>query len=215
MHTYFGIPDIAMEVAYSLDYLHMNPDDQIAIYNVAFLQYSAYLQWSKSALCHRYYFELPDRIQDIISTREEGKPSTFQTLYSIAISIDNHFWEQKCKSERAPHSTPQHSSYLKCSKSRPNLSLSDSNADMEALESSDGFSTWWHTLSPDIPDSDSGLSLAIFDSGSIVSQLATSALFFASQQILSLELSDSDSVLSFLTSGSVPEVQNLQSNSSL
>ena len=77
MHTYFGIPDVAMESAHSLDHLHMNPDNQITIYNVAFLQYSAQLQWTESALCHRYYSGLPDRIQDIISTREGDKPSTF------------------------------------------------------------------------------------------------------------------------------------------
>ena len=105
MHTYFGIPDVVAEAAHSLDHLRMNPDDQIATYNIAFLWCSAQLQWSESAFCHRYYFGLPDRIQDIISTREGGKPSTFRTLYSTAISIDNHFWERKHESRRAPYST--------------------------------------------------------------------------------------------------------------
>jgi len=91
MHTYFGIPDVVAEAAHSLDHLRMNPGDRIAIYNVAFLRYSAELQWTENALCHRYYSGLPDRIQDIISTREGGKPSTFQSLYSTAVSIDNHF----------------------------------------------------------------------------------------------------------------------------
>jgi len=104
IHIYFGIPDVTAEAAHSLDYLRMNPDNQIAIYNVAFLQYSAELQWTENALCHRYYSGLPNHIQDIISTREGGKPSTFQTLYSTAISIDNHFWERKRESERALHS---------------------------------------------------------------------------------------------------------------
>jgi len=106
IHTYFGILDITAEAAHSLDHLHMNPNDWIAIYNVAFLWYSTQLQWTESALCHRYYFGLPDRIQDIISTCEGGKPSTFQTLYSTAVSIDNHFWEWKHESGRAPYSTP-------------------------------------------------------------------------------------------------------------
>jgi len=169
MHTHFGIPDVAAKAAYSLDHLRMNPDDQIAIYNVAFLRYSAHLQWSESALCHRYYFGLPDRIQDIISAREGDKPSTFQALYSTVISIDNHFWEWKRESERALHSTLQYSSYQECSKSGTSLSLSNSDANIKASESSDGFSTWRHTPSPDIYDSDSGLSSSISDSGSIVS----------------------------------------------
>jgi len=37
MYTYFGIPDVTTELAHSLDHLHMNPDDRITIYNVAFL----------------------------------------------------------------------------------------------------------------------------------------------------------------------------------
>jgi len=60
-------------------------------HDIAFLWYSANLQWTENTLCHRYYFGLPDRIQDIISTHERGRPSTFQTLYSTAISINNHF----------------------------------------------------------------------------------------------------------------------------
>jgi len=62
MHTYFGIPDVVAEAAHSLDHLHMNPDDRIAIYNIAFLRYSAELQWTENALCHRYYSGLPDCI---------------------------------------------------------------------------------------------------------------------------------------------------------
>jgi len=37
IHTCFGLPDIVAEAAHSLDHLCINPDDQIAIYNVAFL----------------------------------------------------------------------------------------------------------------------------------------------------------------------------------
>jgi len=205
MHTYFGIPDVTMEAAHSLDHLHMNPDDQIAIYNVAFLRYSAQLQWTESALCHRYYSGLPDRIQDIISTREGGKPSTFQTLYSTAVSIDNHFWERKCESERTLHSAPQRFLYLECSKSISHLSISDLGSDIDASESSDIYPTWRHTLPLSISDSGSGLSSSVSDSGSIVSK-SSSVLFSALQQISLLELSDSDSVLSFSTSGSILRV---------
>jgi len=206
MHTYFGIPDVAAEAAHSLDHLRINPDDQIATYNVAFLWYSAQLQWPESVFCHRYYFGLPDRIQDIISTHEGGKPSTFQTLYSTAVSIDNHFWEWKRESRRAPYSTPQRTSYQECSQSVSQLSISDSGSDMEASDSSDGFPTWQHTLSLGISDSCSGLSSSVSDSGSIVCQSSTSAPYSALQQLLSSELSDSHPVLSFSTSGSVSEI---------
>jgi len=205
MHTYFSIPDVTAEAAHSLDHLRMNSDDQIAIYNVAFLRYSAQLQWTESALCHRYYSGLPDRIQDIISICEGGKPSTFQTLYSTAVSIDNHFWERKHESERTLHSAPQRSLYPECSESVSHLSISDPGSDIDASESSDIYPTWRHTPPPDISDSDSGLSLSVSDSGSIVSK-SSSILFSAPQQIPSSELSDSDSVLSFSISGSIPRV---------
>ena len=177
MHTYFGIPDIVAEAAHSLDHLHMNSDDQIATYNIAFLQYSTMLQWTENTLCHRYYFGLPDRIQDIISTHEGGKPSTFWSLYSTAVFINNHFWEQKCESKRAPYSTPQYPVSLESSESVSNLSLSDSNSNVGASESSDKFPTWRHTPSLDLSDSVSKLSLSsVSDSGSIVST-STSTLF--------------------------------------
>jgi len=203
MHTYFSIPDVTAEAAHSLDHLHMNPDDRIAIYNIAFLRYSAQLQWKESALCHRYYSGLPDRIQDIISTREGDKPSIFQTLYSTAVSIDNYFWEWKRESERAPHSAPQRSLYPEYSESVSDLSISDPGSDINASESFYIYPTWQHTPPPDISDSDSGLSSSVSDSGSIVSKSSASALFSAPQQIPSSELSDSDSVLSFSTSGSI------------
>jgi len=206
MHTYFGTPDVVAEAAHSVDHLRMNPDDRIATYNVAFLRCSAQLQWPESAFCHRYYFGLSDRIQDILSTREGGKPSNFRTLYSTAVAIDNHFWERKCESKRAPYSTPQRTSYPECSRSISHLSIADSGSDMEASDSSDGFPTWQHTPSPDVSDSGSGLSSSVSDSGSIVSESSTSALFSAPQQIPSLELSDSYSALSFSTSGSVSKV---------
>jgi len=43
IYMYFGTLDIVAEAAHFLDHLCMNPDNQIAIYNIAFLQYSAEL----------------------------------------------------------------------------------------------------------------------------------------------------------------------------
>ena len=83
--------------------------------------------------------------------------------------------------------------------------MSDPGSDIETSESSDIYSTWQHTPPLDISDSDSGLSLFVSDSGSIVSK-SSSVLFSTPQQIPSSELSDSDSVLSFSTSGLVPRV---------
>ena len=84
--------------------------------------------------------------------------------------------------------------------------LSDPGSDVEALESSGKLSTRQHTPSPDLSDSDSELLSSVSNSGSIVSESPTSALFPAPQQILLLELSDSASVLSSLTSGSDPGI---------
>ena len=84
--------------------------------------------------------------------------------------------------------------------------LSDPGSDVEALESSGKLSTRQHTPSPDLSDSDSELLSSVSNSGSIVSESPTSALFPAPQQILLSELSDSASVLLSLTSGSDPGI---------
>ena len=84
--------------------------------------------------------------------------------------------------------------------------LSDPGSDVEALESSGKLSTRQHTPSPDLSDSDFELLSSVSNSGSIVSESPTSALFPAPQQILLSELSDSASVLSSLTSGSDPGI---------
>ena len=70
MHTCFGIPDVVVEAAHSLDHLRINPDDRIATYNVAFLWYSVMnIKWDYS-----YYQPWSDNewlVDEIIAMREE------------------------------------------------------------------------------------------------------------------------------------------------
>jgi len=70
MHTCFGIPDIIVEAAHSLDHLRINPDDRIATYNVAFLWYSVMnIKWDYS-----YYQPWSDNewlVDEMIAMREE------------------------------------------------------------------------------------------------------------------------------------------------
>jgi len=58
------------------------------------MRYASQLGWENSVLCHRYYQGLPNRIQDPISTREQGKPTSFQDMYVLAMTIDHRYWEQ-------------------------------------------------------------------------------------------------------------------------
>jgi len=70
MHTCFGIPDVVVEAAHSLDHLRINPDDRIATYNVAFLWYSVMnIKWDYS-----YYQPWSDNewlVDEMIAMREE------------------------------------------------------------------------------------------------------------------------------------------------
>ena len=66
----------------------------ISTYNVDFIYYASQLGWRNSVLCHCYYQGLPNRIQDPISTREQGKLTSFQDIYSLAITIDHCYWKQ-------------------------------------------------------------------------------------------------------------------------
>ena len=80
-----------------LDNLHMKPGDKISTYNVDFMCYASQLGWGNSVLCHCYYQGLPNRIQDPISTWKQGKPTSFQDMYALAMTIDHCYWERDCE----------------------------------------------------------------------------------------------------------------------
>jgi len=79
----------------------MKPGDKISTYNVDFMRYASQLGWGNSVLCHRYYQELPNWIQDPISTREQGKLTSFQDMYTLAMTIDHRYWERDRERHRA------------------------------------------------------------------------------------------------------------------
>jgi len=97
LHRHFGLSDSVGEVANMLDNLRMKPSHNISTYNVEFMHYASQLGWGNSVLYHRYYQGLPNRIQDPISTWEQGKPISFQDMYTLAITINHRYWEQDCE----------------------------------------------------------------------------------------------------------------------
>ena len=93
LHQHFGLSDPVGKAANMLDNLHMKPGNKISTYNVDFMRYASQLGWGNSVLCHHYYQGLPNQIQDSISTWEQGKPTSFQDMYVLAMPIDHHSWE--------------------------------------------------------------------------------------------------------------------------
>ena len=83
-----------------LDNLCMKPGNKISTYNVDFMYYASQLGWRNSVLYHHYYQWLPNQIQDPISTREQGKPTSFQDMYTLAMTIDHCYWEQDYERHR-------------------------------------------------------------------------------------------------------------------
>ena len=67
---HFGLSNLIGEVANMLDNLCMKPGDKISTYNIDFMCYVSQLGWRNSVLYHRYYQELPNWIQNLISTQE-------------------------------------------------------------------------------------------------------------------------------------------------
>jgi len=94
LHQHFGLSDPIGEAANMLDNLCMKSGDKISTYNVNFMHYVSQLGWGNSVLCYRYYQGLPNRIQDPISTWEQGKPTSFQDMYALAMTIDHRYWER-------------------------------------------------------------------------------------------------------------------------
>ena len=97
LRRHFGLLDPVGEAANMLDNLRMKPGDKISTYNVDFMRYASQLGWGNSVLCHRYYQGLPNRIQDPISTWEQGKPTSFQDMYALAMTNNHCYWEQDHK----------------------------------------------------------------------------------------------------------------------
>ena len=77
-----------------LDNFHMKSSNKISTYNVDFMYYAFQLGWGNSVLCHCHYQGLPNQIQDPISTQEQGKPTSFQDIYALAITINYYYWER-------------------------------------------------------------------------------------------------------------------------
>ena len=101
LRQHFGLLDPVSEAANMLDNLHMKPGDKISTYNVDFMRYASQLGWENSVLCHHYYQGLPNQIQDPISTQKQGKPTSFQDMYALAMTIDHCYWERDREHHRA------------------------------------------------------------------------------------------------------------------
>ena len=101
LHRHFGLSDPIGEAANMLDNLHMKPSNKISTYNVDFICYTSQLGWRNSVLCHCYYQGLPNQIQDPISTWEQGKPTSFQDMYALAMTINHRYWERDRERHRA------------------------------------------------------------------------------------------------------------------
>jgi len=95
--VHFGLSDPVRDAASLIDNLCMKPGDKIATYNVEFMWYAVQLNWGDTVLCHRFYQRLPNRLQDLIADREQGKPTSFYAMYQLAITFNNHYWERNRK----------------------------------------------------------------------------------------------------------------------
>ena len=97
LHQHFGLSDPVSEVANMLDNLRIKPGDKISTYNVDFMCYASQLGWGNSVLCYCYYQGLPNQIQNPISTQEQGKPTSFQDMYALSMTIDHRYCERDYK----------------------------------------------------------------------------------------------------------------------
>ena len=64
------------------------------------MQYTAQLNWGDTVLCYHFYQGLPNCLQDLIANREQGKPISFHTMYQLAITFDNRYWERNRERDR-------------------------------------------------------------------------------------------------------------------
>ena len=81
------------EAETKLENLSMKPTQRIAKYLVEFTRLSTLTGWDNRALRHQFYCGLPARIKDEVS--HVGKPNTLPELRTLALSIDNRYWERE------------------------------------------------------------------------------------------------------------------------
>ena len=97
LHQHFGLSDPVSEAVNMLDNLYIKLSDKISTYNVNFMYYAFQLSQRNSILYHCYYQGLPNQIQNPISTQKQGKPTSFQDMYTLAMTIDYCYWKCDCK----------------------------------------------------------------------------------------------------------------------
>ena len=123
----------------------MKPGDKISTYNVDFMCYTFQLGWGNSVLCYCYYQWLPNQIQDPIFTQEQGKPTLFQGMYTLAMTINHHYWERDHKHHHArqvekealeSHSQKQGKAYISSSATASQNKVNPSPAASSAKNSS-------------------------------------------------------------------------------
>ena len=98
LNTYFGASDVVGEAETKLENLSMKPTHRIAKYLVEFNRLSTLTGWDNRALRHQFYRGLPARIKDEVS--RVGKPATLPALRTLALSIDNRYWEREEETRR-------------------------------------------------------------------------------------------------------------------
>ena len=80
-----------------LDNLYMKPGNKISTYNMNFMYYASQLGWENSMLYYCYYHRLSNWIQNPISTQKQGKPTLFQNMNTLVMTINHCYWKCDCK----------------------------------------------------------------------------------------------------------------------
>ena len=97
LQVHFELSDPVGDTTNLINNLHMKLGDKITTYNVEFMWYVVQLNWGDVVLCHYFYQRLPNHLQDLIANQEQRKPSSFYSMYQLAITFDNCYQEQNHK----------------------------------------------------------------------------------------------------------------------
>jgi len=100
LRTHFGVVNQKTEAAEKLENLKMKNSDRIVVYSTEFMKNSAMLNWGDEALAFRFYRGLPPWLQDQLSAREAGKPTTLSGMLMVAQIFDERYWERRREKAR-------------------------------------------------------------------------------------------------------------------
>jgi hypothetical protein len=106
----------------------MKETHKVSHYVVDFNELATLTHWNDDALASHFWDGLAPRIKDVIANSREGKPTNLAVLRSVALRVDQNYWERMEEREHDTRKTSSSGSHTNTNKSTGSSSNSRGNS---------------------------------------------------------------------------------------